>query len=81
MGLRKVVFEELATLMLWDPRDSLICLVMVGWKGKYVVKEGAVDLSCLLSCLRVSFFKFLWFLFDTVHFKSARWCPLFKEVV
>ena len=29
-------------------------LVLVGWKGKGVVKEGAVDLSCLLNCSRAS---------------------------
>ena len=40
--------EELVTLMLWDPTDFLICLVMVGWKD--VVKEGIVDSSCLLNC-------------------------------
>ena len=37
---RKEVSEELVTLMSWDPGDFLICLVMVRWKGKGVVKEG-----------------------------------------
>ena len=42
--------------MSWDSRDFFVCLVMVGWKD--VVKEGAVDLSCLLICLRVSLIEF-----------------------
>ena len=42
---RKVIPEELVTLMAWDPRDFLSCLVMVR-KGTDVVKEGALDLSC-----------------------------------
>ena len=33
-------------------RDFLICLVMIGWKD--VIKEGVLDLSCLLNCLRVA---------------------------
>ena len=40
------------TLMSWDLRDFLSCLVVVG--GGDVVKEGAMDLSCLFNCLRVS---------------------------
>ena len=40
---RKVIPEELVTLMSWDPRDFLSCLVMVR-KGTDVVKEGALDL-------------------------------------
>ena len=28
---RKIVPEELVTLMSWDPTDFLICLVIVGW--------------------------------------------------
>ena len=44
----KLVPEELVTLMSWDSRDFLIFLVMVGWKGKDVVKEGVVDFSCVL---------------------------------
>ena len=36
--------------MSWDPSDFLSFLVMVGWQGKDVVKEGTVDLSCLLNC-------------------------------
>ena len=27
---------------------------MVGWKGKDVAKEGAVEFSCLLNCWKVS---------------------------
>ena len=34
-----------------DTRDILICLMMVGWKGKDVVKEGVVDLCCLRESL------------------------------
>ena len=47
----------LVTLMSWDLRDFLIFLVMEGWSlvGEDVVKEGAVNLSCLLNCLRVDF--------------------------
>ena len=50
----------LVTLMSWDLRDFLIFLVMEGWSlvGEDVVKEGAVNLSCLLNCLRVDFFAF-----------------------
>ena len=44
---RKVVPEKHVTLMSLDTRDILICLMMVGWKGKDVVKEGVVDLCCL----------------------------------
>ena len=51
---RKVVPEELVTLMSWDPINFLICLVMVEWKGNDVVKEGVVDFSCLLNCFRMS---------------------------
>ena len=51
---RRVVHDELVTLMLWDSRDYLIFLVMVGWKRKDVVKDGVMDFSCLLNCLRVS---------------------------
>ena len=45
----EVVPEELVSLMSLDSRDFLICLVMVAWKGKDVVKEGVFDLSCLLN--------------------------------
>ena len=31
---RRVVPDELVTLTSWDPRDFLIFLVMVEWKGK-----------------------------------------------
>ena len=51
---RKVVSDELVTLMSWDSRDFLIFLVMVGCKTKNVVRDGVVDLSCMLNCLRVS---------------------------
>ena len=47
---REVVPDEFVTLMSWDSRDFLICLVIVGWKGKDVVKNGVVDLSCLMNC-------------------------------
>ena len=46
---RKVIPEELVTLMSWYHRDFLSCLVMVRLKGKDLVKEGALDLSCLLN--------------------------------
>ena len=36
---RRVVPDELVTLMSWDARDFLIFLVMVGWKGKDDVKD------------------------------------------
>ena len=36
---RRVVPDELVTLTLWDARDFLIFLVMVGWKGKDAVKD------------------------------------------
>ena len=55
---RKEVPGELVTLTSWDFRDFLIFLVIVGWKGKDVVKEGVVDFSCLLTCLRVSLLGF-----------------------
>ena len=47
--------------MSWDPRDFLIFLVMVGWKGEDVVKEGVVDLSCLFNCFRASLLVFYGF--------------------
>ena len=47
---RKVVADELVTLMSWNS-DSR---VMVGWKGKDSVKDGVVAFSCLLNCLRVN---------------------------
>ena len=31
---------------------------MVGWKEKDAVKDGVVDFSCLLNCLRVSLLGF-----------------------
>ena len=40
---RKVVPEELVNLMLWNARDFLICLVMVGWKRKDVIKKEVVS--------------------------------------
>ena len=53
---RKVVPDELVTLISWDSRDFLIFLVILGWKDS--VKDGVVDLSCLLNCLRVSLIGF-----------------------
>ena len=50
---RKVVPDELVTLMSWDSRNFLIFLVMVGWKGKNAVKDGVLAFNCLLNCLRV----------------------------
>ena len=44
---RRVVPDELVTLMLWDARDFMIFLVMVGWKGKDAVKDGVVRVSLL----------------------------------
>ena len=41
---RKVVPDELVTLMSWDSRDFLIFLVVVGWKGKDFVKDGVSKL-------------------------------------
>ena len=61
-----------------DHRDFLICLVMVGWKGKNVIKEGAVDLSCRLNCLRVSLLEFSSFcltLYMILSTLSGR-CPM-----
>ena len=55
---RKVVPDELVTLMSWDSRDFLIFLVMVGWKGKDAVNEGVLGYSCLLNCLRDSLLGF-----------------------
>ena len=53
-GSRKVVPDKLVTLMSWDSRNLLIFVVMIGWKGKDIVKDGVVDFSCLLNCFRVS---------------------------
>ena len=77
---RRVVPDELVTLMSWD---LMISLVKVGWKGKDAVKDGVVAFSCLLNCLRVSLLGFSSFLFDTVHdaFDSVRGCAFCKEVV
>ena len=79
---RKVVPDKFVTLMSWDSRDFLIFLVMVGWKGKDIVKDGVVDFSCLLNCLRVILLGFSGFL-NPVHdaFYSVRGCQFCKEVV
>ena len=45
---RRVVPDELVTLMSLDPKNFLIFLVMVGWKGKNAVKDGVVAFNCLL---------------------------------
>ena len=42
---RRVVPDKVVTLTLWDARDFLIFLVMVGWKGKDAVKDGVVAFS------------------------------------
>ena len=55
---RKVVPDELVTLMSWDSRNFLINLVMVGWKEKDAVNDEVVAFSCLLNCLRVSLLGF-----------------------
>ena len=55
---RKVVHDELVTLMSLDSWDFLIFLVMVGWKGKDAAKGGVEAFSCLLNCLRVSLLGF-----------------------
>ena len=47
--VRRVVPDKLVTLTSWDARDFLIFLVMVGWKGKDVVKDGVVAFICLLN--------------------------------
>ena len=91
---RRVVPDELVTLTLWDARDFLIFLVMVGWKGKDAAKDGVVAFSCLLNCLRVSLLGFSSFcstlsmmrltLSGGVHFvrRLCRLCPvLFVSVV
>ena len=39
--------------MSWDPSDFLSRLVKVGWYGKGLVKEGAMDMSCLSLSLLV----------------------------
>ena len=59
---------------------------MVGWNGKDVFKDGVVDFSCLLNCLRGSFLRFSSFCLTLssvhdafysggVHF-VRRWCRL-----
>ena len=55
---REKFHEELVTSVSWDPRDFLICLVMVVWKRKDVVNDGVVDFSYLLNYLRVSLLEF-----------------------
>ena len=55
---RKVVPDELVTLMSWDSRNFLMILVMVRWKEKDAVNDGVVAFSCLLNCLRVSLLGF-----------------------
>ena len=69
--------------MSWDSRDFLIFLVVVGWKGKDVVKDGVVDFSCLLKCSRVSL---LWFssfclTLSMMRFTLSVGCTFRKEVV
>ena len=53
---RKVVPEEFVTLMSWDPINFLSCLVTV-----------AVDLNCLLNCVRVSLLRFLFVTVCPIH--------------
>ena len=48
-----MVFDVVSRSRKWDSRDFLIFFVMVGWKGKNFVKDGVVDFSCLLNCLRL----------------------------
>ena len=77
---RQVVPEEL----LRDPKDCLSCLVMVGWKGKDVVKEGcgqgrSCRLELSVELLKGEFVTVVQFLFDAVYdtFHSVRVVSIF----